>query len=212
MSEKPHPAAINVAGVPYLRDARGSLVPIAAIKPTDLLMDEVVEDIIGSASAMSKAVADFKVNTFATVADFQALLLQNYGVTVGGAKGNITFSSFDGCKKVQVQVAERVQFGPELHAAKTLIDECLVEWSADSAEQMRALIDHVFQVNKEGHINAVEMFRLLRLNITDPRWLRAMEAIHDSIRPAGSREYVRFYVRPTGDAAWTSITIALASA
>ena len=42
MSDKPHPAAIDVAASWYLRDAKGSLVPIAAVKPVDLLIDELV--------------------------------------------------------------------------------------------------------------------------------------------------------------------------
>jgi len=44
-----HPAAIEVGGEPYLRDAKGALVPILAIKPTDLLMDELVRELTAEA-------------------------------------------------------------------------------------------------------------------------------------------------------------------
>ncbi len=207
-----HPAAIDVAGTPYLRDAKGSLVPLASVKAADLLMDETVRDILSQAREISKLIASFKASTFEAVGSLQALIAQNYGATLGGKKGNITLATFDGCEKVQVQVADLIEFGPELQAAKLLIDECLTEWATDSKIELRALINRVFQVDKEGHINRAELFMLLRVEIADARWVRAMDAIRDSIRVIGSRTYVRFYERPAPDASWRAVTIDMAAA
>lgn len=207
-----HPATIDVAGMPYLRDAKGSLVPLASVKAADLLMDETVRKILGEARTVSSLISSFKSSTFTAVSELQALIAQNYGATVGGKKGNITLVSFDGCQKVQVQVADLLEFGPELQAAKALIDECLTEWSSGSAVELRALVNRVFQVDKEGQINRAELFMLLRVEIADERWIRAMDAIGDSIRVIGSRTYVRFYERPAPDAAWRAVTIDLAAA
>ena len=44
------------------------------------------------------------------------------------------------CELVQLQVADLLEFGPELPAAKLLIDECLAQWSADSGAELRALL------------------------------------------------------------------------
>ena len=207
-----HPAAIDVAGKPYLRDAKGSLVPIEAVKPTDLLMDESVRAILADAREVSAAIAAFKARTYERVGALQALLAQEYDTRIGGTKGNITLVTFDGCEKTQVQVSDQLEFGPELQAAKTLIDECLTEWSNGSGVELRALVNRVFQVNKEGQINRAELFMLLRVQIEDGRWQRAMEAINDSIRVIGSRQYVRFYDRPAPDAGWRAVTIDLAAA
>lgn len=212
MSAAPHPAAIDVGGEPYLRDAKGSLVPIAAIKAADLLMDEAVRDVLEKAKALSAFIAAFKVDTFESVEALQALIAQNYGAVVGGKKGNITLMSFDGCQRLQVQVADLLDFGPELQAAKALIDECLTEWAVGTGVELRALVNRVFQVDKEGQINRAELFMLTKVEITDERWLRAMDAIHDSVRVIGSRRYVRFYDRPAPDAAWRAVTIDLAAA
>lgn len=207
-----HPAAVNVGGELYLRDAKGALVPLTTVKPADLLMDEVVRGMTGRAAAISESLRTFKSNTFAEVGVFQELLAQHYGTTIGGKKGNITLTSFDGCRKVQVQVADLIEFGPELQAAKALIDECLSEWSAGSGAELRALVNRVFSVDKEGHINRAELFMLMRVGITDERWQRAMEAIRDSIRVIGSRAYVRFYERDTADAAFRGISLDIATA
>lgn len=207
-----HPAAIDVAGTPYLRDAKGSLVPLDAIKPADLLMDETVRGILDDAREVSAQIAAFKGEAFSKVGELQALFAQHYGATLGGKKGNITLVSFDGCQKVQVQVADLLEFGPELQSAKALIDECLTEWAVGSAVELRALVNRVFQVDKEGQINRAELFMLLRVEIQDERWVRAMDAIRDSIRVIGSRTYIRFYDRPNPDAPWHSVTIDMASA
>lgn len=212
MSAPVHPAAIDVGDTPYLRDAKGNLVPLAAVKAADLLMDETVRGVLAGARELSARIAAFKAETFETVSTFQALLAQQYEASVGGKKGNITLLTFDGCQKVQVQVSDLLEFGPELQAAKALIDACLTEWASDSAIELRALVNRVFSVDKEGQINRGEMFMLLRVEIQDARWQRAMEAIRQSIRVVGSRTYIRFYERPAPDASWSGVSIDIASA
>lgn len=206
------PATIDVGGHPYMRDAKGNLVPVAAVKPTDLLMDETVRKIVGFARELSAQIARFKGHTFEDVSALQALFSQEYGASVGGQKGNITLTTFDGLEKVQVQVADLIEFGPELQAAKKLIDECLVDWSADSGVELRALVTRAFNVEKEGQINRTELFMLLRVQIDDDRWKRAMDAIKDSIRVIGSQTYVRFYERDDAAAPWKAVSIDLARA
>jgi hypothetical protein len=205
------PAVVEVAGKRYMHDAKANLVPVETIRPADLLMDETVRKITGFARDLSAQIARFKGHTFEDVNGLQALLAQEYDTSVGGRKGNISLSTFDGCQKVQVQVADLMEFGPELQIAKTLIDECLSDWSADSRVELRALVNKVFAVDKEGQINRAELFMLLRVEIEDERWQKAMTAIRDSIRVIGSRTYVRFYERDAPDAPWRAISIDLAA-
>ena len=211
-TKSPHPNAIDVGGKPYLRDAKGNLVPVETIGAADLLEDEMVRKIIGYAEELSAQIGRFKGHTFEDIGSLQALLDQEYGVKRGGRKGNVAFTSFDGCFKVTLQVADQLHIGPEIQAAKALIDECLREWSTDSRAELRALVDRVFNVDKEGTINRAELFMLLRLEIADERWQRAMQAIRDAIRVIGSKEYLRFYRRPEPTAEWESISIDIASA
>lgn len=212
MSGKPHPAAVDVAGDWYLRNVKGALIPIEAVKTADLLMDEVVRDGVDSALAMSAALTAFKEQGFARVLAFQELLAQEHETAIGGVKGNIQLLSYDGCKKIQLATADQLTFGPELQAAKSLIDECVREWSAGSRVEIRALIDRVFSVDKEGQISHAGLFMLLHVGIEDERWLRAMAAIRGSIRVIGSKSYLRFYRRDRHDGDWRGIPLDLASA
>ena len=195
-----------------MRDAKAAVIPIENVRAADKLEDEIVRKVIGFARDLSAQIARFKGHTFADLNGFQSLLEQEYGARAGGAKGNVTFQSYDGLFQVRVQIADQISFGPALQEAKKLIDACLIEWGAESRPEIRALVNRVFSVEKEGQINRAELFGLLRLEITDERWLRAMEAIRDSIRVTGTKSYVRFYERATPDGPWRAITIDLAAA
>lgn len=212
MSDKPHPAAIDVAGAWYLRNAKGALVPIEAVKAADLLMDELVRDGVGGALAMSAQLSAFKERGFARITAFQELLAQEHETKIGGVKGNITLLSYDGCQRIQLAAADQLTFGPELQTAKSLIDECVREWSAGSRVEIRALVDRVFSVDKEGQISHAGLFMLLQVGIEDERWLRAMAAIRGSIRVVGSKNYLRFYKRDRPDGEWRAVPLDLASA
>lgn len=202
----------EINGAPYMADAKGSLVPVSLIRPEHLLEDETVRKIVGYALDLSDQVARFKQHTFDDLSDFEAILAQEYEATKGGKKGNKTFMSHDGLYKVQVAVADRIDFGPELQFAKVLIDECLIEWAADARAEIQTIVTRAFNTDKEGQINRTEIFMLLRLDIPDARWQRAMQAIRDAMRVVGSKTYVRCYHRSAPDADWKAITIDLAKA
>lgn len=196
----------------YWRNAEGGLTPAENVKAMDRLKDDVIRKIMGHGVALSRQVSRFLGHTFADILGLEALVAQEYKVRIGGQKGNITLVSFDGLLKVEVRVAHLIEFGPELRAAKGLIDECLNEWSADSRAELRALVTQAFRTDGAGQISRSGIFSLLRLESDDARWNEAMRAIRDAIIVIGSKTYVRLWQRDRFDAAWTAITINLARA
>lgn len=210
LEEVPTAGVTIVNGREYMHDAKGNLVPAVNIKPEDRLEDEMVRKIIAFALSLSAQITRFRDHMMADISSFDQLLAQEYGASIGGKKGNKTYQTFDGLMRVQVQVADQIAFGPQLQIAKGLIDECLNEWSIESRPEIQTIVTRAFNTDKEGQINKSELFMLLRLEIEDTRWKRAMDAIRASIRVTGSKEYVRFYHRPALDAAWVAITIDLA--
>lgn len=214
MSEfTPHPIPSGIIerdGRKYCEDAKGHLVPAELVKPQDALQDETVRQIMGYALALSAQMARFKEHTFDDIGGLEALLAQEYETRLGGRKGNMTLMTYDGLMKVQVQVAERIDFGPELQVAKALVDECLNEWSADSRPEIQAIVTRAFNTDKEGQINRSEIFMLLRLDIDDPRWKKAMEAIRDAMRVVGTKTYVRCYCRARQDGLWEPVALDMA--
>lgn len=203
----------TVNGKEYLIDPKGGLQPVETVKPQHLLEDEMVRRVIGFAVALSDQVARFKGHTFEDIGGFEALLQQEYGIPNGGkrgVRGNRTFMSHDGLFKVEVRISDHIEFGPELQVAKELVDECLNEWSEDANAFLRSIVTDAFSTDKAGQINRAQIFGLLRQDIDDPRWKRAMDAIRDAMRVVGSKTYVRCYKRDEPDAGWQAITIDLA--
>ena len=200
----------EVDGNNYMTNIKGSLVPVEVVKEKDKIEDVVVRKIIAFAHDLSAQVARFHGHCFEDIGALEALIAEKYDAKLGGRKGNMTLMSYDGTMKIQVQVADHIDFGSELQVAKSLIDECLIEWSADSRPEIRAIITSAFNTDKEGQVNRADIFMLLRMDIKDERWIKAMEAIRDAIRVVGSKTYIRFYQRENGASKWQAITIDLA--
>lgn len=196
----------------YRADAKGRLVPEHLVRGIDLQEDQLVRGLMRHADELSAQISRFKSRTFDDVGAHLALIAEWYQARKGGTKGNMTFTSFDGCEKVQVAVADHLTFGPELQVAKGLIDECIAEWSADANANVRVLVDHAFRVDREGQVSREAIFALRRISIEDERWQRAMTAIADSVRVQGTKTYVRFYRRARPEDRWQAVTIDLASA
>ena len=186
-----------MSGVPegFRKDAKGCLVPEAMIRPIDRARDELVQELAQKAKAVSASLRAFKTESFADIAAFVDLSAEQYDVKLGGKKGNLTLYSFDGTFRVQVAIAEHMVFYERLQVAKQLIDECIVEWSQDSRDEIKVLVQAAFQTDKEGKINTGRVLALRRLDIRDAKWQKAMQAIGESLQVVGSKEYVRFYER-----------------
>ncbi|WP_431281630.1 DUF3164 family protein [Humitalea sp. 24SJ18S-53] len=194
----------------FRADAAGRLIPIASIKPEHLLEDELVQQLHGEALVLNHALLAFRAGAFERIRAYVALLEQHYGAKRGGKKGNLTLSSFDGALRVQLAVGEYIGFGPELQIAKQLVDECLRAWSEGANDNLRAIVNDAFQVDREGKVNADRILTLRRLAITDPVWQRAMEAIGDAIRVTSSKEYIRFHARPTPESEHVMLALDIA--
>ncbi|MHB1060034.1 MAG: DUF3164 family protein [Rhodanobacter sp.] len=188
MQDKPVPEG-------YMRNGVGNLVPIESIKEIDLVRDKFVRDVVARAEKVNAMLTEFKQLVAGDIQAFLELSAEKYGADMGGTRGNLSLTSFDGQFKVLRAVADRLEFDERLQAAKSLIDECLREWTKNSGAEIRALIDSAFQVDKKGRINAKRILALRQLDIEHPTWKRAMEAISDSLTVSGSCIYYRVYER-----------------
>lgn len=206
------PTTANIVQAGYMMDAKGRLVPEHLVKPIDKQEDELVRSLIGHAETVSATLGRFKGHCFDDVGAHLSMVAEEYGVKKGGAKGNLTLTSYDGRLKVQLAIADQLSFGPELQVAKALVDECIRKWADGANDKIHMLVEHAFQTDKEGKVNREAIFALRRIDIDDAEWKMAMQAIADSIRVIGSKSYFRFYRRPTQDAPWELISVDLAAA
>lgn len=188
---------LNQTQVPegYLVNAKGHLIPVDKVKEIDKIRDELVKKMVTTAKELREVMKSAKEQLFGEFEDFVELSASEYETKVGGEKGNTTLLSFDGAGKVQLAVSDNLVFDERLQVAKSMIDECLHEWTADSNDNIKAIINNAFQVDKEGKINTRRVLGLRSLKINDDKWLKAMNAISDATQVVSSKEYIRVYER-----------------
>lgn len=194
----------------YMRNASGHLVPIELVREHDKLRDDVARKLARHAVALHDALVEFKKTALADIGDLVTIAGERYGVALGGAKGNVQITTYDGEYKVVRATAERIAFTEELEAAKALINACIERWSEGANPHIRALVDRAFRTDTKGQIRTASVLELLRLEIDDAEWKRAMEAIKDSIQATGTATYVRVYRRVGASGQYEAIPLDLA--
>ena len=176
-------------------DAKGRLIPEDSIKPIDQARDELAIELVKKAKDLNRQLAQFKAAAFGDIESFVQLSAEEYGVHVGGKKGNVTLLSFDGKYKIQRQIADHITFDERLEAAKALIDECLKDWTDGARSEVKTIVQDAFRTDKQGNLRTGAVLALRRHDFDDPRWLKAMDAIADAVQVTGSKSYVRIYER-----------------
>lgn len=199
-----------IDGKIYMSDPKGALLPIDIIKEQHRLEDQMVREQFGWFLGLVEQISRFRGHLFADIGAFDALIAEKYGASIGGPKGNRTYSTVDDCYRISIRVRDTLDFGSELQAAKALIDECLRSWTEDTAAPLRVIVNGAFNVDKEGKINKSEIFKLLRHDIQEPQWVAAMEALKDAIRVTGSRTSPEFRMRMGVGEELTTISFNLA--
>jgi hypothetical protein len=194
-------------GEPTMLNSLGHFVPASLVRPEHRLEDDLVRGLADQADLLHDALTVFKARAFDDVRALMSLLGEKYKVKLGGARGGVQLHSYDGLVRVTISVADAMTFGPELRAAKALIDECITEWSAGANANICAIVNDAFAVGDGGKLQVDRVLALRRLEITDEKWQRAMGAIGDALRVVQTREYIRIYRRKDRDAQFEQIVL-----
>jgi hypothetical protein len=202
---------INPVPEGYKRNAAGHLVPEANIKEQDLLRDDLVNGLTAKAITLHDALTAFKEEALTEIRDLVTVAGDRYGVNLGGKKGNVSLLSFDGRYKVTRQYREVVAFTEEIEAAKALIDSCLERWSEGANINIKAVVSQAFRTNTKGEIKTGKVLDLMRMDIDDEEWTRAMNALKDALQSVGTAVYVRLYERVGESDNYRPISLDIAS-
>lgn len=195
----------------YMRNALGHMVPADKVREQDKLRDATVRALVADAIKANKLLKAFKAKALADIADLVKISGERYQVVLGGKKGNVNLISYDGQYKVVRSMADRIVFTEEIEAAKALINSCIDRWSEGANDNIRVLVDRAFSKDKTGQLKTASVLELMRLDIADNEWKRAMEAIKDSIQTTGTAIYVRVYERVGDSDQYQAIPLDLAA-
>ncbi|AQT62184.1 hypothetical protein B0D95_00230 [Cellvibrio sp. PSBB023] len=181
----------------YKEDASGALRPISSIKTIDLMRDELVQKLVARATELNAQLKAFKQEALTEIAAFVELSAAEHAVKLGGQKGNVTLTSYDGAFKVLRANHDSISFNEQIHAAKELIDECLRDWTGRPGvpQGLVAAVNASFKRNAQGHLSVSRIMEMRTYDVPDDRWNRAMNIIADSIRVLGTITYLRIQKR-----------------
>lgn len=179
----------------YWADSKGKLTHESVVRPIDKERDRLVKELFTQAVSVSAVLAEFKNRAFGDIAAFVSLSLEQYKVDVGGKKGNVTLYSYNGQYKIMRAIQDSMKFDERILAAKELIYQCVTEWTEGARPEAKAIIDHAFKTDNDGNLSVARILSLRKLDITDPRWVSAMDAIGESLQVVSSKSYIRVYER-----------------
>ena len=190
----------------YRENSIGHLVPEANISDIDKLRDDFVRELVLKAEAIGDQVQAFKSSAMAEVSKFVELAALEHGVAVGGDKGNLTLTSFDGKYRVIRAIDDDIGFNEGMTTARELILHCIEKWSSGSDPHLTTLVSRAFEVNDNGHLSTSRIMSLNSYKIDDDEWRTAMEMITKSIIVLAKVHYIRFYSRGS-DGKWQQIAL-----
>ncbi|MAD90288.1 DUF3164 family protein [Pseudoalteromonas phenolica] len=185
----------------FYTNSRGFKVPADKVSDNDKAQDALVLDLVQQAKQHSAAHDEFKRSVFTRVNDFIADMAHSYNVEIGGKKGNITLTSFDGRSRIKVGVADDVNFGPEIIVAKELINNVvneMLDHVGDDAQLIKDIVQDAFETNKEGQYSKAKIMNLrskYRYSHDSDEWAEAMKAIDDAFIFSSTKTYVLFHER-----------------
>lgn len=192
------------------QDTQGRFVPLSKIAPVDRLRTETVRSLIELADKTQAQLATAKREAFTEVEALLQLSLERFGVSIGGARGNVQLLTYDGLLRVDIQRADRLQFDERIKAAEALILECVNKWSEGASDNLKVIVQDAFRTDKSGELSVSRIVSLRRVAIDDPQWTRAMDAINESLTVAGTARYIRFYRRASVESPWEPISLDIA--
>ncbi len=175
---------------------KGEQVHPDIVPHEEKLKTELVYKLLDEAIDVQDALMAFKKIVLSHIDAYMEMMREKYGINpVKGTKGNVSLESFDGLKKVMVQVSTLISFDEKLGFAKEKLDEYFVEKTEHADAEIKTLITKVFDVDKKGNVNAKQILSLKSYKIQHPKWLEAMAIIDDAIEIVGTKSYIRFYRR-----------------
>lgn len=189
-------------------DEKGRAIPESYIKPEDKKRDTLVERIIKKVVKLSDRIAEDKVEIVGSIEKYLEDLSKDNKVKESW-KGNILIYNFTKDLVIERRIDESIGFDEKLQMVKTIIDKWLSDKMQGANEELAKVISQAFSIDKKGRINTQMLLKLLRLDINDADWKKAMKMLKESIMVTSSKQSIMFRRKVNTEAgeAWESICL-----
>lgn len=185
---------LQIGDKTYYKKANGTLVPEDQVKNSDRLRDQFVLEAAEKIMDIRTQMIRVKAEILDDIEAFMQTMSESYGVKLGGEKGNLSFTSFDGRVQLKYYRNDYLTFNEGIHIAKKLIDEFLEDITKDSSRSIKQIVNSAFNL-KQGRMDVKAILKLREINETDPRWVKAMQIIDESKQWNEGSRALRLYIR-----------------
>jgi len=181
------------SGKKYWRNAEGELIPQSRIFSHEKKSDRLVEKIHNRVERLHEKIVSEKqkiadgINTY-----LDEISKEN---NAGEFEGNTTLYNFDKTKQIEVKISKHFVADERLNIAKAKIDQCIQKWSSGANDNIIALVNKAFKVDRKGNVDVHQLKSLRELKIKDKEWKEAMTLIEDSIKVDVTKTYFNFRAR-----------------
>lgn len=184
----------EIDGVKYYLKSDGTLVPESQIKDIDKLRDQTILEAAEKLQSLKTVMIRTKEEVLDDIDAFLEASAEQYGVKLGGEKGNLSLTSIDGNVRIEYKSSESLTFNEQIQIAKELIDEYLDDLTKDSKPELKTIVSSAFRL-RQGRVDVKSVLKLRELNIDDERWRQAMSIIDDAKQVVTSKKALRLYIR-----------------
>lgn len=172
----------------------GSTIAYGKLEPAKQIEHDLVTKLCEQAIAHSSTLSTFKHDAISEMIAARVMMLDDYKVKKGGKDGNLTLRTVCGRFMAKMTVSKHITFGPELEAAKELINEFMdAELAKGGSEFIREIVEKVFALNGKGRIDTGGILGLREHTFDNEKWMNAMQAIEDAICRDSATTYINFY-------------------
>ncbi len=190
-------------------NSKGETVPSQYVSKEDKKKNQIVTSVMKEARNIRTKMERFKEEIFKKIQIYMELLSPEH--FEDNWKGNLTLTNFYGTEQILVNVKDFIEFDEKLIVAKQIIDECIKEWSGNSNDKIKILVQSSFNTDKKGTVNNYLIIRLTKLKIKDKKWVEAMELIKESMQVKTTKKYINFKQRISPTDKWESVSLDFAN-
>lgn len=186
-------------------------IPEANVDPVAKKRDAAVTRMLAEARELEAKMRLVKEKILNEVMQYITELQAANGIKKQETKGNYTLSDYANLNQVEVSINNVVEFDERLNLAKSLIDKCLIKWTKRGNQNVRAIVNDAFDVDKKGNVNKMRIFSLMSLKINDKDWEKAMELIRSSMQVTSTKQYLNIRTRENVIDKWSFVNLNFSS-
>lgn len=189
----------------------GRPIPEANVDPIAKKRDAAVTRMLADARELEAKMRAVKEKILNEVMQYITELQAANGIKKQDAKGNYTLSDYANLNQVEVSINNIIEFDERLNVAKSLIDKCLIKWTKRGNQNVRAIVNDAFDVDKKGNVNKMRIFSLMSLKINDKDWKKAMDLIRASMQVTSTKQYLNIRTRENVIDKWCFVNLNFSS-